>query len=546
MMKKAIWIIFFILMPSIAFSYLAKVNDELIEVEDFKDALSSFHSYIQMRQKKAGRLTEKNLKDALDNLINHYLLAQEAKRLGLDKEPDYLKGLDYYRRRLATRALWNEEIKKIDTSDERLRAYYKDKETKWHVRQIFTKERKKAEEALRRLKAGEDFSKVAREFSEGPYASRGGDLGFIKRGKMVKGWEGVAFSLRPGQFSDIIETYAGFHIIKLEEIKLPDMEMFEEKKKFLKRRFLKEKKREIESALKLSLRKKAKIEINKKLLKEIRPEGSPSGVIAWVNNEPIFVKDFFPIFKRRTWGYKAMQERWHIDIDLEKIKNGILQELIDRYLIEQEALRRGYFKKDKKLKRELAKYKRELLVDQFRRKIIAPQITLTERELKGYYEKHKEDYLSPNRYNLRLIRVNSKEEAMSIREELLLGADFALLARKKSISDSAKSGGALGWVPEDRLPTKIKEAVSKLKPGQISPIIEDGPHYSILLLQGEKRGSPFPFEKVKERIKRDLWNQKFNEFLNTYLKKLKKFSRIKIDKSTLKSVERDFNIREAK
>ena len=71
------------------------------------------------------------------------------------------------------------------------------------------------EEIAARVAAGEDFAELAREYSEGPSAPRGGDLGSFQRGSMVQIFEDTAFALEPGGVSDIIRTEFGFHIIKL-------------------------------------------------------------------------------------------------------------------------------------------------------------------------------------------------------------------------------------------------------------------------------------------------------------------------------------------
>ena len=86
--------------------------------------------------------------------------------------------------------------------------------------------REKAEALLKRVEAGEDFGELARASSEDPgSAANGGDLGFFSKGTMVPEFEDVAFSLRPGETSEIVETVLsrsplvlGFHIIRVEEI----------------------------------------------------------------------------------------------------------------------------------------------------------------------------------------------------------------------------------------------------------------------------------------------------------------------------------------
>lgn len=79
-------------------------------------------------------------------------------------------------------------------------------------------ERAKLEGILARVRAGEDFVKLANEFTEDPSGKgSGGDLGWFGRGRMVKPFEDAAFTLKPGEVSGVFETVFGFHIVKLDE-----------------------------------------------------------------------------------------------------------------------------------------------------------------------------------------------------------------------------------------------------------------------------------------------------------------------------------------
>ncbi|MDJ0866227.1 MAG: peptidylprolyl isomerase [Myxococcota bacterium] len=78
--------------------------------------------------------------------------------------------------------------------------------------------REKAQGALDRIRAGEDFAAVAEELSDDPGSkTRGGDLGLFPRGQMTPPFEEAAFALQPGELSDLVRTDFGFHVIRVEE-----------------------------------------------------------------------------------------------------------------------------------------------------------------------------------------------------------------------------------------------------------------------------------------------------------------------------------------
>jgi peptidyl-prolyl cis-trans isomerase SurA len=77
-----------------------------------------------------------------------------------------------------------------------------------------------AREIRQRLVAGEDFAQLARRHSADPGSrDRGGDLGWFRRGRMVPEFDRVAFALRTGELSEIVETSFGFHIIRVDRVR---------------------------------------------------------------------------------------------------------------------------------------------------------------------------------------------------------------------------------------------------------------------------------------------------------------------------------------
>lgn len=84
----------------------------------------------------------------------------------------------------------------------------------WKASHILVKEMAQAEELLKKLRAGAEFAKLAKEFSTCPSKEKGGDLGWFSPGMMVKPFEEAVSKLGNGSLSGVVQTQFGFHLIK--------------------------------------------------------------------------------------------------------------------------------------------------------------------------------------------------------------------------------------------------------------------------------------------------------------------------------------------
>ena len=89
---------------------------------------------------------------------------------------------------------------------------------KVQARHILVKTKELAEELKKRLDEGEEFSKLAEEYSECPSKKRGGDLGWFGKGSMVRAFEVAAFTIEEGGVTDPVKTEFGWHLIYVYEI----------------------------------------------------------------------------------------------------------------------------------------------------------------------------------------------------------------------------------------------------------------------------------------------------------------------------------------
>ncbi|MBI4653493.1 MAG: peptidylprolyl isomerase [Nitrospirae bacterium] len=125
-----------------------------------------------------------------------------------------------------------------------------------------TKEEAKAmaEGLLERIKKGEDFATLAYEYSDDPYRVKGGELGYVHKGRMVPEIEVLAFGMKIGEVMGHVETEHGFYIIKIEDRKPEQQLSFDEVRDRIKKELEEKKKKErIKEWLK-TMREKARIE----------------------------------------------------------------------------------------------------------------------------------------------------------------------------------------------------------------------------------------------------------------------------------------------
>ena len=234
---------------------LATVNGKKITQLDVTLATEDLGSNISQQLK--GKARDAYL---LDYLIDGTLVSEKAKADKLDQTPDFGKKVDYAKGKILMESLLT-VIAKSATSDAALHAIYdqaakaQKPEEEIRARHILVATEADAQAALKRLKSGEDFAKVAKEVSKDP-GSEGGELGWFTKERMVPAFADAAFKLQPDQYSDPIKTQFGWHIIQVEGRRQKTFPPFDQVKDQLVRYAI----QKAQSDLIIELRKTAKIE----------------------------------------------------------------------------------------------------------------------------------------------------------------------------------------------------------------------------------------------------------------------------------------------
>src|ERR1700681_3759616 len=173
-----------------------------------------------LRGKPLTDVTAEEKNQVLDQMINMQLIATQAGKDGLDKDPEVATRIALLRTQILADAAAQKYVKANEPSDQELHAAYDaatDK-TEYHASHILVPTKEKAEQLIKKIKAGAKFEDVAKAESTDNSKANGGDLGWFTVARMVKPFGDSVKGLKKGEITtEPVQTQYGWHIIKLED-----------------------------------------------------------------------------------------------------------------------------------------------------------------------------------------------------------------------------------------------------------------------------------------------------------------------------------------
>lgn len=214
-----------------------------------------------------------------------------------------------------------------------------------------------------------------------------------------------------------------------------------------------------------------------------------------------------------------------------------VEEYINHILLFQQA-KKYKTKYKKEIESKLKNYYIDLLTNIYVDNEITKKIKVSEEEIEDYYNKNIDDFVIPAKVHLYEIVTDNKEKAKNIIARLSMGEPFEEIAQKESISESAKSGGDLGWIDVEKLEPKIATLVTKIKPGQIlANVFKTDLGYHILKLAGKTERRILSLNEARSSIINILKTQKKKEVIAKITKQLREKSKIQIFPNKLETIK---------
>lgn len=293
-------------------------------------------------------------------------------------------------------------------------------------------------------------------------------------------------------------------------------------------------------------------------------------IVAIVNDEAITLSElngsFEPYAKQiRNALYGPQEERRM----LSKVRQDILDKMINQKLTDQESKRLGISVHESEVEQSIEQIKREhdfteeelkrslaaegYTLDEYRERIkeqmlriklinieVKSKVAITEEDIRNYYEDHKSAYGGTKQYHLRTILIrmpswqttNHRAEVLKRLEEVVdklkTGAAFDELARQYSEDVSGKAGGDLGWFSIEELSPEFRETLRGMKAGQISPALQTPQGYQVVMLEEIKDSPGKTLKEVRIEIQEKIYREVVEEKYKTWLQALRERSYVKV------------------
>jgi parvulin-like peptidyl-prolyl isomerase len=254
------------------------------------------------------------------------------------------------------------------------------------------------------------------------------------------------------------------------------------------------------------------------------------------------------------------------DKKMKEIRSRALDALVEKELQYQDALAKGMRLGDKELEAEIDKYRerfkekgnftalvanagfsedsfkkfveRKILSEKISRQMIDEKIKITDGMIKTYYDQNSSSYFKPEEFKAShiLIRVDPSlpleakselgEKAVTILKKLKAGADFAETAEKESDDMSRIKGGDLGTFHLGQTIPEFEDAVVRLKPGEISGVVETLYGFHIIKLIEKKEPHQLPFDEVSDKIRTMMIDKERTRLRQQWMDELKAKAKI--------------------
>lgn len=510
---------------------VALVNDEPIRFEELKNALLFSHAD---GMEESGKAPKVDFRVFLDRLITIRLFVQEARNIGIDELPEISSTLENFSGSTLRQLYVARQVKDLKPEQAEIERIYKENITEWKIRSVLFKKKKHAKKMAADVRGGKTFEKAAAQpLQEG--TAKGSDQAAWVRAKTLEPAVAETISkMKPGSVSPVIpmgpEKVRSYSLVKLEETRYAESDAEREK---AERQAEGDQRQSVLEKHKKKLYKKHAW-INKKLLGRLDYEAKKPGmdkllkdrrVIARVSGKPVTVGELTAELKQSFYHGADIAAK---SKKINREKKTALEEIIDRRVLKQEALREG-IDKTREYQALVGEFEANFLFGAFVSKVLKPEVVVTAEEKKAYYQEHLKEFTPPPSMKLSSLAFAEEKDAKKAFEKLRKRADFRWLKENAEGQLGEESDDILDGkvVPVADFSPSMRKALDGAQAGDIR-LAESPKGHFVFVVEEIIQPGPLPFEQVESFIEKKVAAIHLDTIAKQWSDRLRKLSKIKV------------------
>ncbi len=472
----------------------------LLEIGDHRYGLEEMLRFYEVRHR--GHLSLLTSVTEVRGLVQRFrdfqLLVLDAEAQGIPESEEVQTQMAAYEQRLLRYFfLEHETSKQVAVTQEEIDAFHQRLQVIYRLHEIGTQTRKAADEAMRRLQAGEDFESVAADLSTLPSAKRGGVATPRRYDELPPEPREWVVQAAPGEVSGPLVAPQGWLLLRLDAVEEREPPPWAVAETRMMTWLMQDHSRELRDHLEERLREKYGL----RTVTEVDPEWLAEDSEQPADTVLVEAEGVAPVTLGELRESLAIPPEAARDPDLvREAAEFAARRLMDERLLDEEAAR-GDWPRPPEIGQRVQEFREDLTVKILKRDVIFPGIEVSEERAREIFAAEKEKWAVPAEAEIEHILVPTREEALEISAALAAGMDFAELARERSIDAvTAEKGGYVGWVTPGKILPELDAVIFEVPLGQVSAPIQTQAGWHLIRVLRRHAGRDRTFEEVADKL----------------------------------------------
>jgi parvulin-like peptidyl-prolyl isomerase len=532
---------------------VAKINDRVITLERFENSYKNVDAkYLPPEGGFAGR------RAFLETMINKEVMGIEADKLGYDKDPSVVQGMEAFKQLgLQAAYLKFRVADKIKITDKDIREYYDKDGVTLSVKQILVDTIEEADSIYQLLQNGADFETICKRYSKSPDASTGGRVLTVTYGGFTPEFQKEIFDLPIGGICHPIDTPYGYFIIKvLKKEKKEHPRPFEQERDRMEKMARSYKQMELTNQLSQQMFDKAGMQWNYEGLRiafEALPPDRPltnpparsSEVYPLLHFTPEELKTPIVSYRDKTFTVQDFSDRYDKMSFFERprrdyrwggIKRVFTLEILNELVADE--MEASNIENEPEVFETMKRKQEEMMVNQLYEDQIFGDIQLTEEDLRTYYDNNKEYFKVPEKRSFGVVLTSDREKALEAYDKIIHGERFPSVVQAYSIDEETKAqDGRTKLMIKGEQPEFDEVGFALVNVGDVAEPFQSSKGWVVLKLLELQKERQLSYEEAQSSIRSALQTIKAEERLQQKLAEWKKGMDIVVYENNLRKAD---------